>query len=243
MNVLISQREPSNKAPYVELGSKYGASCVFRPFFLIEPLSAKDLRAQKIDPSQYSAVVFSSRHAIDAYFALCAEFKYKVPDTMKYFCTTELVAMYLQKHIVYRKRKIFFGDGTPESVVSLVGTKHKGEKFLITTTEGSKAEAVSSLFEAAGLDYTVGALIRPVAQNLKDLDLDSFDVAVLYNPNDVKALYENFPGFEQGRLKFVTYGKGIVSAMESAGLNVSVQGPGPEIPSAVSALELCLKSL
>lgn len=242
-NVLISQKEPSNPAPYAELDAEYGAKCSFRPFYKIEPLEPKEFRAQKINLQDYSAIVFSSRFAIDAYFMFCEDARIRVPETMKYFCTTEVVAMYLQKHIVYRKRKIFFGNGTPESLVRLIGPKHKGEKFLVATSENANNEALTSLLDKSGLDYSTAVLVKPVTQDLKDIDFSKFDVAVLYNPYDVKALYENFPDFKQGNLRFVTFGKSIVGAMESAGLQISVSGPTPEVPSAVKALEICLSSI
>ncbi|MBQ3821057.1 MAG: uroporphyrinogen-III synthase, partial [Bacteroidales bacterium] len=147
MKILISQKEPSNLNAYKALEDKYGAELEFHPFFLIEPLSAKEFRSQRINLPDYTAIVFSSRHAIDAYFKMCDEMRFKVPETMKYFCTTELVALYLQKHVVYRKRKIFFGDGSVQSIVAQIGPKHKGEKFLITTSAEANTDQVRSLFE------------------------------------------------------------------------------------------------
>ena len=239
VKILISQKTPSNLAPYDAL-KKFGAKIDFRPFFLIEPLSVKEFRTRKINLPDYSAVVFSSRHAIDAYFKLAEETRFKVPETMKYFCTTELVAMYLQKHIVYRKRKIFFGDGKPESIVSLIGEKHKGEKFLVCTSDKANVSSITDLFEKAGFEYSVGEVVKSVPQDLKDTDISSYDIAVLYNQADVKSLFFNFPEFKQGNLKMVAFGKGIVKAMEDAGLRVDVQGPTPEAPSAAKALELFL---
>ena len=243
MKIIVSQQAPSNLTPYEPLQKKYGAQIDFRPFFLIEPLSSREFRAQRINFPDYTAIVFSSRHAIDAYFKLAEEMRFKVPETMKYFCTTELVAMYLQKHIVYRKRKIFFGDGKPESVVALVGPKHKGEKFLITTSEGSNTEPLTSLFDAAGLDYSVGVFVKSVPQDLHGIDLASYDIAVLYNPFDIRSLRENFPDFEQGGLKMIAYGKSIARAMEADGLVVAAQGPTPDAPSAAKTIENYLASL
>lgn len=243
MKILISQKTPTNAAPYEPIQKKYGAEIVFKPFFLIEPLSDREFRALHIDLAEYSAVVFSSRHAIDAFFKLADLMRFKVPETMKYFCTTELVAMYLQKHIVYRKRKIFYGDGKPESVVALIGPKHKGENFLITTTEGSNTSAITSLFEKAGLNYSLGTVCKPVSQDLKDEDIDSYGMLVLYNPADIKSLQMNFPDFKQGDIKMMGYGKGIVNAMQEAGFRVDVQGPTPEAPSAAKTIELYLASL
>ena len=151
-NILISQNTPRVLTPYQAVTEKYGVEFEFRPFFLIEPLTSREFRAQRINILDYTAIVFSSRHAIDAFFALAEELRCKIPETMKYFCTTEVVAMYLQKHIVYRKRKIFYGTGTPDSVVALIGPKHKGEKFLIATSDNSNNDTLYRLFEAAKLD-------------------------------------------------------------------------------------------
>ena len=241
MKILVSQKQPSNLTPYEPLKKKFGAEIEFKPFFLIEPLSSREFRAQRINLQDYTAVVFSSRHAIDAYFQLAENLRFKVPDTMKYFCTTELVAMYLQKHIVYRKRKIFYGDGKPESVVALIGPKHKGEKFLIATSDNSNNETLYRLFEAAKLDYTPAVFVKSVPQDLKEVDLHAYDMIVLYNPADVKSLYENFPAFEQGDIKFVSYGRSIVKAMEEAGLSIEVKAPSPEVPSVARAIERYLE--
>ena len=207
------------------------------------PLTSREFRAQRINILDYTAIIFSSRHAIDAFFALAEELRNKIPETMKYFCTTEAVAMYLQKHIVYRKRKIFFGNGTPESVVDLIGPKHKGEKFLVTTSDNSSQDALTSLLEKKGLDYTKGVFVKSVSQDLSSVDIKSFDMIVFYNVADVKSLQENFPDFQQGDIKMVSFGKSIVKAMEDAGLRIDVKAPTPEAPSVARAIELYLESL
>ena len=240
--ILISQKEPRVIAPYEQLTEKYGVSFEFRPFFVIEPLTSREFRTQRINVLDYTAIVFSSRHAIDAFFALSEELRAKIPETMKYFCTTEAVAMYLQKHIVYRKRKIFYGNGTPESVIDLIGTKHKGEKFLITTSESSNNDRMTRLFDEKKLDYRTGVFVKSVSQDLKALDLHDYDLIVFYNPADVKSLQENFPDFEQKDIRFISYGRSIVKAMEEAGLTIAVQGPTPEISSAARAIEVYLES-
>ena len=239
--ILISQRLPLNEAPYTALGEKYGVEFTFRPFFLIEPLSSREFRAQRINILDYTAVIFSSRHAIDAFYGLCEDLRVKVPETMKYFCTTEAVAMYLQKHIVYRKRKIFFGNGTPDSVLAQIGTKHKGEHFLVTQSDSSSSNTLTNLLDAQGIDYKTAVFIKSVPQDIKDISLPDYDMVVFYNPYDVKSLFENFPEFQQGDIKFVTYGKSIVRAMEEAGLDIDVKAPNPEAPSAAKAIELFLK--
>ena len=240
-NILISQRAPLNEAPYTDLKEKYGVDFTFKRFFLIEPLTSREFRAQRINILDYTAVIFSSRHAIDAFYGLCEELRVKVPETMKYFCTTEAVAMYLQKHIVYRKRKIFYGNGTPESVIAQIGTKHKGEKFLVTQSDSSNSTPLTNLLDGQGISYKIAVFIKSVPKDLKDMDLKRYDMIVFYNPYDVKSLYENFPDFKQDDIKFVAYGKSIVKAMEEAGLTIDVKAPTPEAPSAARAIELYLQ--
>ena len=241
--ILVSQNAPRVLTQYEAVSEKFGVTFDFRPFFKIEPLSSREFRAQRINVLDYTAIVFSSRHAIDAFFSLAEELRAKIPETMKYFCTTEAVAMYLQKHIVYRKRKIFYGTGTPESVVALIGPKHKGENFLIAMSDSASSEALTSLFQANHLQYTTGVFVKSVSQDLKELDLASYDMIVFYNPADVKSLQENFPDFQQGDIKMVSYGRSIVRAMEEAGLRIDVKAPSPEAPSVASAIELYLKGL
>ena len=241
--ILVSQNAPRVLTQYEAVSEKFGVTFDFRPFFKIEPLSSREFRAQRINVLDCTAIVFSSRHAIDAFFSLAEELRAKIPETMKYFCTTEAVAMYLQKHIVYRKRKIFFGTGTPESVVALIGPKHKGENFLIAMSDSASSEALTSLFQANHLQYTTGVFVKSVSQDLKALDLASYDMIVFYNPADVKSLQENFPAFQQGDIKMVSYGRSIVRAMEEAGLRIDVKAPSPEAPSVASAIELYLKGL
>ena len=206
----------------------------------MEPLTSREFRAQRINILDHTAIVFSARTTIDAFFQLCEELRVKVPETMKYFCTTDAVANYLQKHIVYRKRKIFFGDGTPASIISLIGTKHKGEKFLIATAESSSKDAVTKMFETQNFSFETAVFVKPVAQDIRDVDLHSYDLIVLFNPADVKSLYENHPEFTQGDIKFVSYGKSIVKAMEDAGLSIEISAPTVEAPSVAKALEIYL---
>jgi uroporphyrinogen-III synthase len=239
--ILISQQASLKNQAYDALSEKYGAVIEFRQFFKVEPLTSREFRAQRINLLDYTAVVFSSRHAIDAYFSLSEELRTKIPETMKYFCTTEAVANYLQKHIVYRKRKIFFGNGTPDSVVALIGPKHKGEKFLIATSESANIDPLTSLFEAAGIEYKTAAFIKSVSQDLSDLALSDYNVVVFYNPADVKSLFENFPDFKQNSLKFISYGKSIVKAMEDVGLEIAIKAPSPDCPSVAKAVELYLE--
>ena len=238
--ILISQQQPKTASPYTSIEEKFGTEFDFRQFFKMEPLTSREFRSQKINILDYTAIVFSARTTIDAFFQLCEELRVKVPETMKYFCTSEAVANYLQKHIVYRKRKIFFGDGTPSSIVGLIGSKHKGENFLIATAESSTKDAVTKIFETQKFTFETAVFVKPVAQDIKDIDLHSYDMVVLFNPADVKSLYENYPDFQQDDIKFVSYGKSIVPAMEEAGLKIEISAPTPEAPSVAKALELYL---
>ena len=227
-------------SPYTSIAEKFGVEFDFKPFFKIEPLTSREFRTQRINILDHTAVVFSARTTIDAFFQICEELRVKVPETMKYFCTTEAVANYLQKHIVYRKRKIFFGDGKPESIIGLIGSKHKGEKFLIATVESTSKDAVTKLFEKENYDFETAVFVKPVSQDLKDIDLHSYDLMVFFNPADVKSLYENQPEFKQENIKFISYGRSIVSAMNEAGLSIEISAPSAEIPSVAKALELYL---
>lgn len=240
-NILVSQQPPKAAAAYDAVSEKYGVKFDFIPFFLIEPVSSREFRAQRVNILDYTAIVFSARSTIDAFFHLCEELRVKIPETMKYFCTTEAVAMYLQKHIVYRKRKIFFGDGTKESVLSLIGTKHKGEKFLITTADSTEND-ITRDFAEHNLDYTAAMFVKSVSQDLKGLDINSYDMFVLYNKADVKSLFENFPDFRQEDKKFVSYGKSVIKAMESAGLEIAISAPSVEAPSVAKAVEIYLEN-
>ena len=159
---------------------------------------------------------------------------------MKYFCTTEAVAMYLQKHIVYRKRKIFYGDGTPSSLISLIGTKHKGEKFLIATSDSTNND-ITRVFEQNGLDFKSAMFVKSVSRDLKSVTPSDYDMIVLYNPSDVKSLFENFPDFKQENIRFVSYGKSVVKAMSDAGLEIEISAPTATAPSVAKAIELYLE--
>ena len=238
--ILISQQQPMTASPYTSIAEKFGVEFDFKPFFKIEPLTSREFRAQRINILDHTAIVFSARTTIDAFFQICEELRVKIPETMKYSCTTEAVANYLQKHIVYRKRKIFFGDGRPESIIGLIGSKHKAEKFLIATVESTSKDAVTKLFEKENYDFETAVFVKPVSQDLKSVDLHSYGLLVFFNPADVKSLYENHPDFKQDGIKFISYGKSVVSAMNEAGLNIEISAPTAEIPSVAKALELYL---
>lgn len=239
--ILISQKSPLNMAVYSALEEKFKVKIDFRPFFQVTPISSRDFRGQRINFLDYSAVVFSSRHAIDSYFHLSEELRIKIPETMKYFCTTEAVAMYLQKHIVFRKRKIFYGDGTPSSLLGLIGTKHSEDKFLVTTSDASGSDALTKLFDENSISYSTVVLVNNIPQDIKDIDLNSYGAIVLYNPADIKSMKVNFPEFVQGDTKFISYGKSIAKALAESGYEIAIKAPTETITSAAKAIEEFLK--
>ena len=240
-NILISQQQPKTASPYTTIAEKFGVNFDFIPFFKNETLSSREFRAQRINILDHTAIVFSARTTIDAFFQICEELRVKVPETMKYFCTSEAVANYLQKHIVYRKRKIFFGDGKPESIIGLISTKHKGENFLIATASSNGMDAVTKVFEGSPYAHETAVFVKPVSQDVKNVNLHAYDAVVFFNPADVKSLFENQPEFKQENIKFISYGRSVVGAMNEAGLSIEISAPTAEAPSVAKALEIFIE--
>lgn len=234
--ILIAQPAPLKGSPYTELIAKHGVNITFCPFFKTEPVSVREFRSQKVNILDYTAIVFTARATIDAFFKICEEMRIVVPETMKYFCTSEAIALYLQKYIVYRKRKIFFGTGTPISILDAIGVKHKGEKFLITTTADNGKTDLMKQFTKAKLKYSTAVLVRTVNSDLTTLDLSKYEMLVFYSPSDVKSLLENYPDFKQEQKLFVTYGPTTAKAMKSAKIAIEIAAPTPESPSIAQAL-------
>ena len=240
--ILIAQPGVASANPYyANLMKKYNVQIDFRPFFSMIPLTVREFRAQKINIPDYSAIVFTSKGTIDAFFQLCAEMRIKVPDSQKYFCTSEGLSYYLQKHIIYRKRKIFFGDGTFASVVKLAKMdKHKNESILIASPDHIYPEWIQ-LFKEANLNFAPAVVAKFVDNNLKDLKLEDYQIIAFYNALDVTSLKNNFPGFKQKDTKFVAFGASIRKAMREAGLKYAIGGPTPEFPALANALEKLLQ--
>lgn len=234
-NILISQPVPTQASPYTELISKYGVNVDFHPFFKVEGVTAREFRTFRINILDYTAIVFTSRIAIDAFFRICEETRVTVPETMKYFCQSEFIAQYLQTYIVYRKRKIFFGNGTIASMFDSIGTKHKGENFLIACTDGLRPD-VKKLFTKAKLKHGSAVFVKTVSSDLSSLDLSKYQMVVFYSPSDVKSLFDNYPEFQQGSLLFATYGSTTAKAMKDAKLKTEIEAPTPEAPSIAKAL-------
>ena len=244
--ILISQPQPTTeKSPYSEVADKYKVNLEFHQFIHVEGVQAKDFRAARVNILDHTAVIFNSRTAIDHFFRICDEVRVQVPDTMKYFCTSESIAVYLQKYIVYRKRKIFFGQKTLDDLIDVL-VKHKDEKYLVPISTVHNDE-IPGLLAQHNLSFTKAFFYRTVSSDLRHLNLDDFDMMVFYSPVGIESLFENFPGFTQGEKCIGTFGHNTAKAAENAGLHVDVKVPSPEFPSMTMALdkflgELCKKS-
>ncbi|MDR1055872.1 MAG: uroporphyrinogen-III synthase [Prevotellaceae bacterium] len=241
--ILISQPEPATeKSPYADLIDKYHVKVDFRPFIYIEGISLKEFRQQRIDIFTHTAVVFTARTAVDNFFRICEKSRATVPETMKYFCMTEAIALYLQKYIVYRKRKIFFGTGSVTSLVDTINTaKHKGEKYLLALADTYKPELPKAL-DKVKIKYTKAIFYKTVYSDLKDLNLKDYDVVAFYSPAEIKSLQENFPGFEQNGLLIATFGPTTAKAIKTAKLRLDIEAPTPEAPSMSKALDLYIRN-
>ena len=238
--ILIAQPEPSGASPYADLMEKHKVKVDFQPFVHVEGLSAKEFRTQRIDILKHTAVVFTARTAVDHFFRLSEELRVTVPETMKYFCMTDAIANYLQKYIVYRKRKIFFGNGTIASLIESVGVKHKGELFLLALADNYKPE-IPKAFEKAKLKSTKAILYRTVNTDLSSLELKKFDMLVFYSPAEIKSLFDNFPDFKQNSTLLATFGATTAKALKEQKLAAALEAPTPEAPSMAKALELYFK--
>ena len=239
--ILISQKEPAGASPYTDLIAKWGLTVDFHPFFRVEGVSVRDFVAQRVTILDYTAIVFTSRTAIDSFFHICEQTRVTVPETMKYFCQSEAIAVYLQKYIVYRKRKIFFGSGTVASMVQAIGAKHRNENFLIACTDNLKPD-VHKLFVKEKLKHGSAVFVRTVSNDLRDIDLHSYQIVAFYSPSDVKSLQESYPAFKQESLTFATYGPSTARAAEEAGLDVAIKAPAPGAPSIAEALNNYLEA-
>ncbi|MBQ0005819.1 MAG: uroporphyrinogen-III synthase [Alistipes sp.] len=234
-NIIISQPEPSAGSPYTDIINRFNVNIRFFPFFRVEPVDIRDFRAQHISISEHTAIVFSAKSAIDSFFKMCEVTRFTVPETMKYFCTTESIANYLQKYIVYRKRKIFPCKGNTASIIEAIGTKHKDEKFLLTVTDAAKPELVR-MFTKAKLNFHVGVFCRTVNSDLSSIDPNIFQMMVFYSPSDIKSLFEQKPDFVQNDILIATFGPATAKAAKAAGLKIEIEAPTPEYPSIAQAL-------
>ncbi len=238
--ILVSQPEPDNeKSPYRELALKNNVKIDFRPFSHVEGLSAKDFRQSRIDILEHTAIIFSSKTAIDHFFRICEELRITVSDTMKYFCTSESVAFYLQKYIVYRKRKIFYGKNSLIDIEDVL-LKNKDERYLIPLSDNHKPE-IPLLLERLKLKFSKAVLYRTVCSDLSDLANIDYDILVFYSPTGIKSLFQNFPNFQQNEIKIASFGDATAKAVREAGLRLDIQAPIPQAPSMTMALDIFIK--
>lgn len=237
--VLVSQPKPSSeKSPYHDIAETYGIDIVFRPFIKVEGLSSKEFRQQKISILDYTAVIFTSKIAVDHYFRLCEEMRVTVPDTMKYFCFNEIIANYLQKYIVYRKRKIFFGENNKlESLLPLI-EKHKKEVFLYPVSDVHNSD--KDQLEQYKINYTKAIMYRTVSNDFTSDEPFDYDALIFFTPSGIHSLMKNFPDFNQGDIKIGCMGNSTKKAIEEAGLRLDFE-TSPQFPSITSALENLIK--
>ncbi len=238
--ILVSQPRPSTKNPYADLEEKFGIEVVFHKFFSIEPIDAKEFKKQKIDIAEFSGVIFPSRTSIDHFFRLAEELKVTVPNTMKYFCMNEQIALYLQKYTVFRKRRIFSAKGTTDSMLELL-EKYKNEKLLIPLSAGHKSSLYNKL-KKNKFNITPAEMYKTVSTDLSDINIDDFDILVFFSPWGVKALLDNFPNFKQGDKIIASFGNETAKALKKAGFTINIKAPNKKAPSMPMAIKLHLEN-
>jgi len=235
--VLVSQPKPaSDKSPYYDIAEKYGVKIDFRPFIKVESLSAKEFRQQKVSILDHTAIVFTSRHAIDHFFTLCTDLRVTIPETMKYFCTSEQVALYIQKYVQYRKRKIFFG--ATGKFVDLIPTivKHKTEKYFVPMSDVHNDEIKNAL-DARGIQHTEAVMYRTVSNDFTEDEKFDYDMLLFFSPAGISSLLKNFPHFEQKDIAIGCFGPATAKAVKDAGLRLDLEAPTVETPSMTAALD------
>ena len=239
-SILVSQPEPrATDSPYHKLARKYDLKVDFRPFIHIEPVDVKEFRKQKVDVLSHTAVIFTSRNAVDHFFRLCKEMKIEMPSDMKYFCISDQTANYLQKYIVIRKRKIFTGSKTAQDLIEIL-KKHKNEKYIFPCSNIRKNDIPNFLNEN-GYEYSEGVIYRTVASDLSDLAEVNYDIIAFFSPSGINSLFVNFPDFKQNKTRIAAFGPTTAKAVADAGLVLDVQAPMPNAPSMTGALEVYIK--
>ncbi len=242
--ILVSQPRPtSEKSPYFDIAREYGVELVFRPFIKVEGLTAKEFRQQKVNILDFTAVVFTSRHAIDNFFNLAKGLRVTIPETMKYFCVTETIALYIQKYVQYRKRKVFFGTtGKIEDLVPLM-VKHKSEKYLVPMSD-IHSNSVKDMLDSKKLIHTECVMYRTVSDDFTPEEVEKFDYDMLlfFSPAGLNALTKNFPEFKQGEIKIGAFGPATAKEVANRGLRLDLKAPTPEFTSMTGALRDFLKN-
>lgn len=234
--ILVSQPEPKiENSPYFDLQEKQKVKIDFRPFIHVEGVSAKDVRQQKVDLNHYTAIILTSRNAVDHFFRVAEEMRFKIPDTLKYFCQSEAVAFYLQKYVVYRKRKIYVGKSSFSELSPLI-KKYKDEKFLMPNTDKVKPEVPDTL-NALGVTWKQAIFYKTVISDLTDLADVYYDILVFFSPSGIDSLFHNFPDFKQNETRIAAFGSTTIKAAEEQGLRIDIPAPTPDTPSMTMALE------
>lgn len=238
--ILVSQPKPEgNKSPYFDLAERHGLKIDFRSFIQVEGIDAQEFRSQKIDVKAHTAIILTSKTAVDHFFRISGELRFEVPDTMKYFCISEAVAYYLQKYVTYRKRKIFFGKQTIEDLVEIL-KKHKKEKFLLPCTDILRDKIPETLINN-DIDFSKAILFRTVASDLSDLENVYYDMLVFYSPGGIESLLKNFPDFKQDKTIIAAFGPTTANAIVKNNLRLDLHAPQPNAPSMTGAIELFVK--
>ncbi|MDI9862114.1 MULTISPECIES: uroporphyrinogen-III synthase [Flectobacillus] len=241
-SILVSQARPTDeKSPYFELAKRYNIKVDFRPFIEIQGVSFKDFRKQKINILDHTAIIFTSRNAVDHFFRICKEARIEVPADMKYFCITEQTAIYLQKYIVIRKRKIFSGQKTAADLLELI-KKHKSEKFLFPCSDKRRND-IPEFMGTNDLHLTEAVMYETVSADLSDLEDVYYDILAFFSPSGIKSLFDNFPDFQQNKTRIAAFGPTTAKAVTDAGLFLDIQAPLPNAPSMSGALELYIKKV
>ncbi len=239
-SILVTQSRPADeKSPYFDLASKYNIKIDFRPFIQIQGVAGKDFRRQKVNILEHTAIIFTSRNAIDHFFRICQELRIEVPADMKYFCISEQTANYLQKYIVIRKRKIFSGTKTAVELFDLI-KKHKTEKFLFPCSN-IRQNDIPEFMDTSGLHLTEAVMYETVPTDLSDLDVASFDIIAFFSPSGIGSLLSNFPDFKQNGVRVAAFGPTTARSITEAGLILDIEAPLPNAPSMTGALELYIK--
>ncbi|WP_299058940.1 uroporphyrinogen-III synthase [uncultured Polaribacter sp.] len=238
--ILVSQPEPKTEtSPYFDLSDKQKVKIDFRPFIHVEGIPVKEVRGEKVDLNNFTAIILTSRNAVDHFFRIAEEMRFKVPDAMKYFCQSEAVAYYLQKYVVYRKRKIYVGARTFPDLTKLI-KKHKNEKFLLPSSDKLKPLIPQEL-DKLGITWKRLDLYRTVVSDLSDLENVFYDVLVFFSPSGIDSLFKNFPSFKQNDTRIAVFGNSTVKAATEAGLKCDIEAPTPETPSMTMALDKYIK--
>lgn len=239
-SILVSQPKPeTEKSPYFDLAEQCKVKVDFRPFIHVEGVPAKEFRLQKINLADFDSVIFTSRNAVDHYFRIAEEMRFKISEEIKYFCISESTALYLQKYIVYRKRKIFFGQQTFADLITVI-KKHKEGNFLLPSAD-ILSKNIPELLDESNIKYSIATLYRTVCSDLSDLSDIKYDILTFFSPGGIKSLFQNFPDFKQENTRIAVFGPTTASAAQQAGLRVDISAPQPESPSMTKALELYIK--